>query len=163
MVTKKDMKMKYINMKAWSAALMFVGVSWAAQATSYNGEKEIRPRTTYTLQAQQSATRPLPQYPGGNKALMEFMRQNIKYPDQAKEKGLYGQVIVKFDVNIDGTITSAKVAHSVDPILDNEALRVISLMPKWLPALDESGNPKKASFSLPFIFHKPAAIFYKDK
>jgi TonB family protein len=70
-------------------------------------------------------------FKGGNEALKIYLSQNLHYPKTASKAGT---VYVKFTVEKDGTITNAIVLKSVEPILDNEALRVIRIMPTWIPA-----------------------------
>lgn len=79
----------------------------------------------------------MPDFPGGMKALMEYLSQNIKYPAEAHAKGTQGRVIVCFVVKKDGSIDNIKVVRSVDPYLDKEAIRVITAMPKGNPASRE--------------------------
>ena len=74
-----------------------------------------------------------PSFPGGQQALLEFLRQNVNYPEQAKKDSIEGRVLVGFVIETDGSITEPKVVQSIHPLLDAEALRVISLMPKWEP------------------------------
>ena len=75
----------------------------------------------------------MPQFPGGPNALFEYLSKNIKYPVVAEENGIQGRVIVTFVVERDGSITDVKVAKSVDPSLDKEAMRVVKSMPHWIP------------------------------
>ncbi|MDE6397666.1 MAG: energy transducer TonB [Muribaculaceae bacterium] len=70
-------------------------------------------------------------FPGGDKALFKFLSENIIYPQEAAEVGAKGRVVVKIRVENDGTISDIKVARSVHPALDKEAIRVVSIMPKW--------------------------------
>ena len=72
-----------------------------------------------------------PQFPGGSKALLSFFKENIVYPPEAKEKGVSGTVWVKLSIDKGGKVIDAKVAKSVDKLLDKEAIRVAKLMPEW--------------------------------
>ena len=67
----------------------------------------------------------MPQVPGGQQALFEYLSKNIRYPVIAQENGLQGRVICQFVVNSDGSIVDIVVVRSVDPSLDKEAVRVI--------------------------------------
>ena len=78
----------------------------------------------------------LPEFPGGIQAMMKFLSTNIKYPVEAQKKGISGRVIVQFVIMEDGTLDQAKVIRGVDPLLDEEALRVVKSMPKWKPGMD---------------------------
>lgn len=92
-----------------------------------------------------------PEFPGGQAALMEYLRKNIKYPSICRENNIQGRVIIQFVVNRDGTIVDPEVVRSVDPHLDKEALRVVSGMPKWKPGL-QRGKPVRVKFTLPVNF-----------
>jgi TonB family protein len=93
----------------------------------------------------------MPIYPGGDKALMKFISDNVVYPKTAKEKNIQGNVIVRFIVGSDGIVRDAEVFKKVNPDLDAEALRVVNLMPKWQPGLMK-GKPVNVYFNLPFMF-----------
>lgn len=93
----------------------------------------------------------MPDFPGGQAALMLYLAKNIKYPTIAQENGTQGRVIVQFVVNKDGSIVDAKVVRSVDPYLDKEALRVINTMPKWKPGM-QRGKPVRVKFTVPVMF-----------
>lgn len=73
----------------------------------------------------------MPEYPGGVPAMMKFLSSNVKYPVEAQKNAISGRVIVQFVVMEDGTLSQAKVIRGVDPLLDEEALRVVKEMPKW--------------------------------
>ncbi|WP_139145434.1 energy transducer TonB, partial [Prevotella sp. HMSC073D09] len=72
-----------------------------------------------------------PQFPGGDKALMEFLKKEVRQPDEAKD--VKGKVVIGVIVETSGELTHFKVARSVHPALDKEALRVAKMMPKWIP------------------------------
>ena len=93
----------------------------------------------------------MPQFPGGQKVLMKYLAANIKYPATAAKAKKQGRVIVTFTVRKDGSITNAKVARSVDPELDAEALRVVRAMPKWTPGT-QNGKPVNVKYALPVKF-----------
>ena len=93
----------------------------------------------------------VPEFPGGPDALLEFMRKNIKYPAEAREKDIQGRVLVTFIVNKDGSLTEPEVVKSVDPLLDAEALRLISVMPNWKPGT-QRGKPVRTKYTLPVNF-----------
>lgn len=93
----------------------------------------------------------MPDFPGGQAALMSYLSKNIKYPTIAQENGTQGRVIVQFVVNKDGSIVDAVVARSIDPYLDKEALRVIGTMPKWKPGM-QRGKPVRVKYTVPVMF-----------
>lgn len=89
-----------------------------------------------------------PSFPGGTNALNTFIVSNLKYPVFAQEKGIQGRVVVKFIVEKDGSISNVEVDRSV-PGLDNEAMRVVKAMPKWIPG-QINGKAVKVECSHPF-------------
>ncbi|WP_446785795.1 energy transducer TonB [Macellibacteroides fermentans] len=93
----------------------------------------------------------MPQFPGGDAALLQFLAKSIKYPVIAQENGIQGRVICAFVVNRDGTIVDAEVLRGVDPSLDKEALRVINTMPKWSPG-KQRGKPVRVKYTVPITF-----------
>ncbi len=88
-----------------------------------------------------------PEFPGGMAELMKFLQKNIKYPSICHEQGIQGRVIVQFVVNTDGSIVDAQVMKPVNPYLDKEALRVVSIMPKWKPG-EQRGKKVRVRFTL---------------
>ena len=92
-----------------------------------------------------------PEFPGGAAALYEYLSKNIKYPAICRENNIQGRVVVVFIVNRDGSIVEPEVVKSVNPMLDKEALRVISNMPKWKPGL-QFGKPVRVKFTVPVNF-----------
>lgn len=98
---------------------------------------------------------PQPEFPGGQEALMEWIEQNKVYPQEAIAKGIEGRVIVKFTVEEDGTVTNGKIVRGVDPLLDKEALRLVSIMPKWSPGRSFAGKDTRFTYNLPLLFKLP--------
>lgn len=93
----------------------------------------------------------MPTFPGGDAGLIQFISSNLQYPKDAWEKCVQGTVIVQFVVTETGAVGEIKVAHSVDPALDKEAVRVCKLLPKFEPAMKD-GKPVAIWYSLPFNF-----------
>lgn len=94
----------------------------------------------------------LPEFPGGMSELMKYLQQNLKYPKAAQDAGKEGRVIVQFVVNADGSIANPNVISGVEPSLDNEALRVVKMMPKWQPG-KQDGKAVAVKFALPVTFN----------
>ncbi len=88
-------------------------------------------------------------FPGGQEALLAFLDQSVRYPE-GYESCAQGRVVVRFTIDVDGSIVDPKVIRSLDPPLDKEALRVVSLMPKWIPA-KEKGKNKRTEYILPIL------------
>lgn len=93
----------------------------------------------------------MPSFPGGWGAMMSWLSQNLKYPDEAKENGAQGRVIVQFVVEKDGSITDVKVVKPVDPLLDKESIRLVSNMPKWEPGR-HGGQAVNVKYTVPVTF-----------
>ncbi|MFC0875413.1 TonB family protein [Saccharicrinis sp. FJH2] len=93
----------------------------------------------------------MPQFPGGEEAMMKYVSDNINYPDEAQKNGIQGRVYVNYIVEKDGSLSNIKVKRSVDPLLDKEAVRVIKAMPNWKPGI-QRGKPVRVSFMLPINF-----------
>ena len=92
-----------------------------------------------------------PEFPGGSQAIIDYLRANVNYPPECREAEIQGRVLITFVVEKDGSIKNAKVLKSVHPLLDAEALRVISAMPKWNPGM-EHGTPVRTQHTVPVNF-----------
>lgn len=93
----------------------------------------------------------MPQFPGGDKALVKFFRDNINYPTSARINNIEGNVVIQFIIDSSGIIDSPKVLRSLSPDCDTEGLRIIRIMPKWMPGRNK-GRPVKVHFTLPIKF-----------
>lgn len=91
------------------------------------------------------------EFKGGQQALINYLRDNIKYPEKALEAGIQGRVMVRFVVTKEGKVRHAKVVKGADPLLDEESLRVISIMPDWIPA-ENGGKKVNSYYTLPITF-----------
>lgn len=92
-----------------------------------------------------------PQFPGGDMALSQYLRNNLKYPETARVAKVEGAVFVSFVVEIDGTVSNIKIVKGLHPDCDAEVIRVISEMPKWSPG-KQKGKPVRVQFTLPVRF-----------
>ena len=93
----------------------------------------------------------MPEFVGGMGECMKYLAKNIKYPTEAIEKGIQGRVIVQMVVTKEGDIADTKIARGIDPLLDAEALRVVSSMPKWKPG-KQKGEAVNVMYTLPVMF-----------
>ena len=93
----------------------------------------------------------MPEFPGGMAGLIQYITKNLRYPEEAKAKGIQGRVTVRVVVNTEGKVTNAEVLRSVDPALDAEALRVASSLPDWKPGMKD-GKPVNVRFIFPVNF-----------
>ena len=93
----------------------------------------------------------MPSFPGGFEAMHKFIRENMQYPELAREHGIQGRVPVQFVVERDGSITDIVVLRDVDPTLDREAIRLVESMPEWIPGRNR-GREVRVRFILPINF-----------
>ncbi|MGN0221482.1 MAG: energy transducer TonB [Prevotella sp.] len=93
----------------------------------------------------------LPQFPGGAVAFMKWLTSNLTYPPFAKMRKIQGKVLVQFIVNTDGSISDIKVAKSLEPNCDNEAMRVMRKMPNWKPGI-QNDKPCRTMVAVPIVF-----------
>jgi TonB family protein len=93
----------------------------------------------------------MPMFPGGDSALLEFITTKTVYPQDAKEKGIQGRVIVRFCVNATGSVDRVTVLKGITPELDKEAVRVISSLPKFSPGR-QGGKPVPVWYMAPVSF-----------
>ena len=94
----------------------------------------------------------MPSFPGGNAALMRFISEHVVYPEEAAKNKLEGKVIVQFIVEETGKVGEVKVVRSVSEELDNEAVRVIKLLPDFSPGRNAKGEPQRVWYTIPVIF-----------
>ncbi|MCA8829375.1 energy transducer TonB [Hymenobacter pini] len=93
----------------------------------------------------------MPAFPGGAEAFQKFLRKELKYPDEALRKGVSGRVFVRFVITDEGRIRDVEVVKGLGSGLDEEALRLVRIMPWWTPGRI-SGRPVWVSYTLPIIF-----------
>lgn len=93
----------------------------------------------------------LPEFPGGIVEFMKWLTRNLRYPPIAQQQKIQGKVVVSFIINKDGSIASPHIVTSADPILDREAMRVVKMMPRWKPGM-EDGKPCRTMFAIPVNF-----------
>lgn len=93
----------------------------------------------------------MPEFPGGVDKMVDYLSNNIKYPEEAKEKGISGRVFINFVIEKDGSVNEAKVMRGIGGGCDEEALRVVKAMPKWKPGMMK-GKPVRVSYMLPINF-----------
>ena len=93
-----------------------------------------------------------PSFMGGDaNAFSKWVNERLVYPEIAKENGVSGRVTLQFTVNTDGTVSNIKVLRGVDPSLDKEAVRVVSMSPKWTPG-KQRDRAVKVTYTFPVIF-----------
>lgn len=140
-------------MKYFFLALLGPLAAWAQQPAAAPAAPIVLHPGHMQPQARPAANRPdrAPVYPGGAQELGLFFLNNIKYPEAARVKNLSGTVLVTATVNVDGSVSDPKVAQSLSPECDAEALRVVPLLTGWQPAMRLS-RPVAVLIQLPVPF-----------
>lgn len=115
------------------------------KAVESSGPKKVFTGKVYDLVDE------MPSFPGGLEELYKWIGSNVQYPEVAWENGIEGRVILKFIVEKDGSLRDSTVIHSVHPMLDREALRLVGQMPKWNPG-KRAGIPVRVRYYLPIKF-----------
>ena len=103
-----------------------------------------------------------PRFPGGEEALMAFIEKEMKYPDESVKYGEQGRVVIEFTVDKKGNIVNPRVIRTVTPLLDREALRIVSKMPRWLPG-KRDWMYVDMKYILPIIFSLDEAALKLEK
>jgi TonB family protein len=118
-----------------------------------NGEsgKEIKTTEEYQLNKTFFAVEVMPEFPGGQEAMFEYLQKSIKYPNSAKKENLQGTVYIHFVINQFGAIEDVKVARGVRYDLDETAKKVVEEMPAWKPGT-QNDKAVKVAFTLPIKF-----------
>ena len=93
----------------------------------------------------------MPQFPGGMKAMLEYINKNLRYPEDAQLQAVEGRVIARFTVKEDGSIADVNIVRGISPSLDAEAVRVLSGMPKWQPGM-QNGKAVPTLYTVPVMF-----------
>jgi len=96
----------------------------------------------------------MPEFPGGNEALLKYLSDNIIYPQEALKANIQGTVYVSFIIEKNGEVSNIKVIHGIGGGCDEEAVRVVKGMPNWIPGT-QRGKPVRVQFNLPirFVLH----------
>ncbi|AHJ96814.1 energy transducer TonB [Hymenobacter swuensis] len=93
----------------------------------------------------------MPAFPGGTEAFQKFLRKELKYPDDALRRGISGRVFIRFIVTDEGRIRDAEIVKGLGSGLDEEALRLVRIMPWWTPGR-VNGQPVWVSYTMPIVF-----------
>lgn len=93
----------------------------------------------------------IPQFPGGPLVFIKWLTRNLKYPSSVERQRIQGKVVAEFIVNKDGSVTDVRVVKSLHPACDREALRVLRMMPRWTPGI-ENDQPCRTKVCIPIVF-----------
>lgn len=97
-------------------------------------------------------TETMPSFVGGQTAMFRWISEHLQYPEEAMNKGIKGRVIASFYVEKDGTIGNVEIEKSVHPLLDNETIRLLKSMPKWIPGTQD-GSPVRVKYTVPLTYN----------
>lgn len=111
----------------------------------------IEEKTVTTSDTLFTVVEVMPEFPGGSESMMKFIKDNISYPVEAKEKGIEGRVFVNFVIETDGSVSNAQILRGIGGGCDEEAVRVVAKMPKWTPGY-QRGQAVRVSFNMPILF-----------
>ena len=128
-------------------------VTLAVKNTAEIGEKAVEssdPKKEFTGKVYYIVEQ-MPEFPGGPAELMKWLSSHVQYPAIAIDICIQGRVIVAFIVEPDGSVSNAKLVRSVDPCIDQEALRVVRQMPKWIPG-KQNGAAVRVKYNVPVTF-----------
>ncbi|MDR0567434.1 MAG: energy transducer TonB [Prevotellaceae bacterium] len=97
------------------------------------------------------AVEQMPQFPGGDKALRKYLAEQVRYPALAAENNIQGRVVIRFVVGKDGSVSRVEVLQGIDRVCDEEAVRVVKSMPKWIPGR-HNGRAVPVVYTVPIVF-----------
>lgn len=160
--TRQGWKLKYLLFIPLAALLGTACTNETEQTTAPEAsqEKATEQSLSISIATDSTATKKeqvydiveqMPEYPGGIPAMMEFIKDNIKYPESLKESAIQGRVVVQFVISETGEIGDVKVIRSIDPALDAEAVRVVKSMPRWKPGVQD-GKTISVKYTMPVMF-----------
>lgn len=130
----------------------FILFSFSLCATSFCDDKKKKKSEDVIV---------MPEFPGGQEKMFDYIILEAKFPYEAQQKEVEGEVLVAFTVEHDGYISMAKVLKGVSPELDAEAVRVVKSMPKWIPGT-RNGRPVRAELTIPINFKLIRKFYYYD-
>lgn len=107
-------------------------------------------------------TEVMPQFPGGEKAMMQYIESNLRYPTKAVKDSVQGRVISRFVVSENGEIRNAEIIKGLSPECDSEVIRLMKCMPKWIPAT-QRGRPVPIYYTLPINFQLSSKAIEKSR
>jgi len=157
----KTSKLSFIKLAFFFPLMLALALSSHANALVANNSQitidlQSNQVTQNTEDSVYSVVEKMPEFPGGEKALINFLSQTIQYPKKAQKKKEQGKVTVQFIISKTGKVENAKVLKGVSPSLDNEALRVISLLPDWIPG-EQNGVKVPVYRIIPIVFQNSSS------
>ena len=166
----KSVKTNQSNKEFMKSSLLFLAIlglslTSCGQGTQSNIKdslKSVAPDTIKTVDNRDFSSYDsavTPSYPGGDEELLNFVHKNLHYPPSALKNKLEGRVTIRFTVEADGKVTNAKVIRGLSPDCDKEALRIVNMMPRWIPMQ----RPRSCDYTLPIVFklYRPGPLNVK--
>ena len=144
-------EIRSIEQQLFGKAMMIAGISVLLTLSSCDKDNDDIDDPEPVTEIVDETVDQMASYPGGIPALMDFLNENIKYPEQAEREGIEGRVVAGFIVERDGSVSNIEILKSVHPLLDAEVVRVMSLMPNWIPG-KQHGMPIRTRYSMPVTF-----------
>lgn len=145
--------MKSISASFLVLSLLIISVFFANQASAQitipdnSGNRDLNAQNDEVF----TVVEVQPEYPGGDEARILYLQKNIQYPSEARKAGIQGTVYLTFVVEIDGTLTDVRILRRIGGGCDEEAVRVVKMMPKWKPGT-QKGKPVRVQFNMPLRF-----------
>jgi TonB family protein len=153
--TKKTGLIKYLLILPVAFALMLLNTAATASPAIYLNVENYEAIDEIAIMQNDDpifeVVEQQPLFPGGPTAMMQWLSENLNYPEEVAEQGIQGRVVVSFVVEKDGSITNAQVVRGIDPLLDREAVRVVQAMPNWQPG-KQGGEVVRVRFNVPITF-----------
>lgn len=132
-------------------AFLITHQGWQKSIPSFPIKKDTANKVTFRIETYYCHDMQMPEFIGGDNALIRFISKNIQYPPQAQKQGIQGRVYVNFGIDIDGSISDVSLMNGVHPLLNEEAKRVVRSMPYWVPGRMD-GKKVKVHYTIPINF-----------
>lgn len=149
-----------LGIPAFFAVLFFFTAGSVNNLTAQTTQQQVKPSNEQNVKTQEKPKKEdqvfqvvetMPSFPGGQDAMSKYIAENIKYPEEARTKGIQGKVSLTFIIEKDGSVSHVKVLRGIGSGCDEEAVRVVSGMPRWTPGM-QKGKPVRVQFNLPIQF-----------
>ncbi|MFN3528902.1 MAG: TonB family protein [Bacteroidia bacterium] len=134
--------------------VLLLGLSILIGCGQHFVENEVLAPIDLTAEEVLESSTPMPEFPGGDEALIQYMSEKVRYPAAAKDQGIEGIVIIQFVVDRQGKVRNAQVLRGVHPDLDAVSLEAVERMPDWQPAIEDE-KAVNVLYNLPFRFRLP--------
>lgn len=153
---RTELRRRFFDLRHLIMFILVGLVTGIAVASAINPNGVVRGAIEHVLGIPEDTTiynvvEVMPSYPGDMAECYMFVARQMHYPEEAEEKGIEGRVLIRFVVEKDGRLTNFEVIETPDPLLSDEALRVLKQMPKWIPAKNK-GKDVRCRYSMPILF-----------